>query len=121
MADKSTEKFFREMNVAFVIGDVDFLSRHIADDVVWALDGRDKIEGKQAFLAHVKEMDVTDDVKLTIDHIATNGLESAVTGKMTVTHNGGSSETYSYRDVYQVDPKDDRLIKSLASEINTLS
>lgn len=118
MADKSSEKFFREMNIAFVIGDVDFLARHIADDVVWEMDGKNTLRGKKAFLAHVEELDVEDDVELTIDEIEINGLESAVSGKMTVTHEGGKTETYSYRDVYQVDPENDRLIRALVSVIN---
>lgn len=118
MSDKNTEKFFREMNVAFIIGDVDFLTRHIADDVVWEMEGRDTLQGKEAFLAHVEEMDVKDDVEMTIDDIEINGLESAVSGTMTVTHDGGNIETYSYRDVYQVDPENDRLIKALVSVIN---
>ncbi|MGO1059278.1 nuclear transport factor 2 family protein [Planococcus sp. FY231025] len=121
MADKSAEKFFREMNVAFVIGDVDFLSRHLAEDVVWDREGRDTIEGKQAFLAHVEEMDIKDDVEMTIDEIDINGSESAVSGKMTVKHNGGNAEQYAYRDVYQVAPGNDRVIKKLVSQMKELS
>lgn len=118
MADKSTEKFFREMNIAFVIGDVDFLARHFADDIVWEMEGMDTLQGKEAFLAHVQEMDIKDDVKMTIDDIEVDGLGRTVSGKMTVTHDGGNIGTYSYRDVYQVSPNNDRLVIALVSVIN---
>lgn len=118
MANVNSEKFFKEMNVAFVIGDIDFIGRHIADDIVWTMEGQETIHGKEAFLHYVGDMDTTHDVKVTIDNVRTEGLQATVTGKMTVNVPDGEMKSYSYRDVYQVDREEGGKIVSLTSITN---
>ncbi|MCP2034631.1 ketosteroid isomerase-like protein [Planomicrobium sp. HSC-17F08] len=115
MANVNSEKFFKEMNVAFVIGDLEFIERHIADDVVWKMEGEETIEGKQKFLDYVGNMDSDHDVKVTIDHVRTDGLKATVTGKMTIDDKKGGIQSYSYQDIYEMDREEGGKIVSLTS------
>ena len=115
MANVNSDKFFKEMNVAFVIGDVDFIGRHIADDVEWKMEGEETIVGKEQFLNYVGNMDDDHDVKVTIDHVRTDGLQATVTGKMTIDDKNGAIKSYSYQDVYEMDREEDGKIISLTS------
>lgn len=115
MANVNSEKFFKEMNVAFVIGDLEFIERHIADDVVWKMEGEETIEGKQKFLDYVGNMDSDHDVKVTIDHVRTDGLQATVTGKMTIDDKKGGIQSYSYQDIYEMDREEGGKIVSLTS------
>ncbi|WKA49260.1 nuclear transport factor 2 family protein [Planococcus liqunii] len=115
MANVNSEKFFKEMNVAFVIGDLDFIEKHIADDVVWKMEGEETIEGKQQFLDYVGSMDSDHDVKVTIDHVRADGLQATVTGKMTIDDKKGLVKSYSYQDIYEMDREEAGKIVSLTS------
>lgn len=115
MANVNSEKFFKEMNVAFVIGDMEFIGKHIADNVVWKMEGEETIEGKEQFLQYVGNMDSDHDVKVTIDHVRTDGLQATVTGKMTIDDKNGAVKSYSYQDVYEMDREEGGKIISLTS------
>ncbi|WKA56878.1 nuclear transport factor 2 family protein [Planococcus shenhongbingii] len=118
MADVKSEKFFKEMNIAFVIGDLDFIEKHIADDITWEMEGEKTIRGKEEFLSYVGAMDTNHDVKVTIDKVRTEGLQATVSGKMMVNEKDGNVKSYSYQDIYEVNSESGGKITNLISVVN---
>lgn len=85
----------KEVTVAYVQNNLDYLSKMMADDVVWHIVGDKRIDGKEQLLENVQQS-YRDIKQLQIDKIITHGTTAALNGL--ITRNDGTE--YAYCDVY---------------------
>ena len=90
------KNFIRDVNLAFVEENVDYLLEHTAEDIVWTMTGTQPITGKAAFRAELERMHGNPVTKLTLDTILTHGREAAARGRLEF----ADGSTYAFADFY---------------------
>jgi ketosteroid isomerase-like protein len=103
----------KDLNIAFVTGDLDFVAGVVTDDITWTMVGDDSVQGKQPFLETVRGMNGADVAKLTIHSVITHGREGAANGTLEL-KNG---KQYEFCDVFQFRGAKGTRIKSIRSYV----
>lgn len=98
-------------NKAFANSDTEFILRNVTDDIRWTVVGDQTVEGKEAFLAALKEMEMDEPMKLTIHNIITHGKSAAVNGEMETS----DGKRYAFCDVYRFSGFKNAKIKEMTS------
>lgn len=105
--------FLKDLNIAFAEGNVDFIAENLANDVTWETVGHNRLEGKDAFVSALKEMNDTQVSELTIERVITHGKEGAVNGVMATTE----GKQYAFCDVYEFKNTTGTAIRNLSSYV----
>lgn len=90
------QELLQNINEAFANNDMDFILKHVTDDIKWTVAGDFLVEGKQDFAEALKSMESEEPYDLKISHIITHGKHAAVDGVMTTT----DGKQYAFCDVY---------------------
>ncbi len=89
-------EFLKQFNIAFVEGNVAFLTENVTDDIVWNMIGNKKLEGIKAFTEELEKMQPVKASELILNQILSHGKEGAANGVMTM-ENG---KQYAFSDFY---------------------
>lgn len=104
------QEFLEQINEAFARNDTDFIIRNVTDNIKWTAVGDFSVEGKDAFIEAMKQMEGDEPYKLTLHHVITHGKHAAVDGVMTSV----DGKNYAFCDVYTFsgfkDPKISEMI-----------
>lgn len=110
--NSSRKEFLKDFNIAFAIGDVDFIIDHVSDDIHWSIYGDKEIVGKGDFVKEINAMkDYTAD-EVVIHSIITHGREAALNGEIKM-----GDKTYAYSDVYGFTNTASDIIKEMKSYV----
>ncbi|MFD2629803.1 nuclear transport factor 2 family protein [Oceanobacillus kapialis] len=95
------QEFFKEINNAFMTGDVDTLIRNIADDIIWNMVGDKVIKGKDEV---IKELEPMRGFKVPhqTKQIITHGNTAVIEGTMTLDDGHGNKKKYAFCDIYKL-------------------
>ena len=104
-------EFLKEFNIAFVKGNVEFITESVTDDIVWNIIGDRKIEGKEKFTDELEKMKSEKATELIIDQILSHGKEGATNGIIKM-QNG---KKYAFSDFYKFKGAKAAKIKSISS------
>ena len=106
------KQFLKEFNIAFATGDLDFLLKHIDENIQWTIYGDKKIKGKEHFEKAILEMKEYVADALTISTIITHGAEAAVNGSIKI-----KDKMYAFCDVYQFKSAGSKIITEMYSYV----
>jgi hypothetical protein len=106
-------EFLKEINIAFVKGYSDFLTKSVTDQIIWNIIGDRKIEGKEKFTEELEKMKAEKASELILDRILTHGKEGAVSGTMKM-QNG---KEYAFSDFYEFSGAKGAKVKSITSYV----
>lgn len=106
-------EFLKEFNIAFVKGNVEFITESVTDDIVWDIVGDRKIEGKEKFREELEKMKSEKATELRIDQILSHGKEGATNGIIKM-QNG---KKYAFSDFYKFKGAKGSKIKSITSYV----
>ncbi|MBU3820842.1 nuclear transport factor 2 family protein [Flavobacteriaceae bacterium XHP0103] len=104
-------EFLKNINVAFVKGDHDFLIKSVSDNIVWNIVGDKKIEGKERFREELNQMKAEKITELILDRVLTHGKEGAASG-VTKMQNG---KHYAFSDFYEFTGAKGTKVESITS------
>lgn len=90
-----------KVNAAFAKGDTEVFLEHCLDNVVWNMVGEKTTKGVKAIREWMASMGGMEPPKFTVDTMIADGDFVACYGDMTMKNKTGSSEDYSYCDVYR--------------------
>lgn len=110
----------RDFNIAVAQGDLEFIGRHVTDDIVWHLlepDGQKKIQGRDEVLAEYKHNMVIVPEKFTIDNVISHGNAGAANGRI----RAKDGRSYAFCDVYKFkgNAKDSKIREMISYIIET--
>lgn len=108
--------FLRDLNIAFVKGDLDAIAGYLSEDILWGITGDRRVQGKDAFLKTFKEMmdaGTGETEELVIHHIITHGREAAVNGEIRMV----DGRLFSFCDVYEFSGAKGEQVKALWSYV----
>jgi predicted ester cyclase len=111
------EKFIREFNHAFSIGDTDYLSANVTEDVVWNMVGDEILSGKTAFLNKIREMGENIDLEIEVQRIISHGIDVALEGTIAFNFHKGKRQNFSFCDIYKFSGFKNPKIKNINSYI----
>jgi hypothetical protein len=106
--------FLRDLNIAFVEGDIDAITETLSDDILWVIAGDRRVQGKDAFLQTFKEMMAAgtgETEELVIHKIITHGREAAVNGEVRI----DDGRVFSFCDVYEFSGAKGERVKAMWS------
>jgi limonene-1,2-epoxide hydrolase len=106
------KKFLADFNTAFATDDLDTLSKAFSDDIRWEMVGDSVIEGKEAAIELLKEMNGFMR-ELHIKSVITHGPLAAVDGTMMLE----DGKTYAFCDTYRFVSVGKNLIKEIRSYV----
>jgi predicted ester cyclase len=87
----------RDLQTAWVHGEVEAVAEHMSDDIVFDVVGRERIVGKEAFRTALDRMaGAGPAVELHIHNIITHGRTAALNGTVTM----ANGRRYGFCDVY---------------------
>lgn len=86
----------KELNIAFAVNDLDFISDHIIDDLHWNIIGEKLILGKERLFKHLKQRASGKVLELHISNIITHGNTGSVNGKLVLEN----KTSYGFCNVY---------------------
>ena len=101
----------KNLTVAIVNGDVEFILASVTDDICWNIVGSMLIRGKDDFAEVLEQMKSDKATTLTIKHIATHGKAGAVDGTIKM-KNG---KTRAFCDVYEFGNAKGTRVKEITS------
>ncbi|MEX2600071.1 MAG: nuclear transport factor 2 family protein [Balneolaceae bacterium] len=107
----ANQTFLEAFNKAFANSDTEFLLGNVTDDIRWMVVGEPIVEGKEAFSAALKRMEMEEPMKLTIHNIITHGKSAAVNGVMETT----DGKAYAFCDIYKFSGFKNAKIKEMTS------
>lgn len=110
-------QFLQQLQQAFANGNTDFIAEHVTDDIQWMIVGDRTINGKEAFVAALKEMEADAPMELTVDHIITHGRTAAVDGVMKMSDGGDGGGAYAFCDVYRFSGFKNPKVKEMTSYV----
>lgn len=110
--NKKTD-FLRDLNIAFVKGNIQEIGAYLANDIIWHLVGDKTLKGKKDFLQLMEDMKEHVATEMTIDNIITQGRESAVHGSLLME----SGSRYRFADFYTFNSPGGKTIRSLTSYV----
>lgn len=90
-------EFLKEFNMAMAQGDTDFISRHLAVDMVWEIMGKQKVTGVGDLLRILPGYPLWKAKELVIDTVITHGKEASASGRFTSRDN----REYAYCEIYR--------------------
>jgi hypothetical protein len=106
-------EFLKEINIAFVEGNSDFLIESVTDNIVWKIIGDRIIEGKEKFKNELEKMNSEKASELKLNRILTHGKEGAVSGIIKM-ENG---KEYAFSDFYEFRSAKGDKVKEITSYI----
>lgn len=106
-------EFLKQFNIAFVKGNVKFLTESVPNEIVWNIIGDRKIEGKVNFAEELEKMKEVKATELILDQILSHGKEGAANGIIKM-NNG---EKYAFSDFYLFKGAKGTIIKSITSYV----
>lgn len=99
----------RDFTLAAVSGNIDFITKHAAESIVWKIAGSAKFVGLAPFADAMRELHGRQAIELEIHHIITHGRTGAVSGTVTYADGGrafcdvyefaGASKTAKIREI----------------------
>lgn len=89
--------FLKDVNVAFINGDIKFFMDNISDAISWEIVGQSFVTGKAIFLESVQEHKLWKAQELVIDTIITHGPDASVSGQITMADNS----KIAFCDIYR--------------------
>lgn len=89
-------EFLKNLTIAVVKEDIDFISDSISENVIYKLVGDKTTEGKNEFLSMIKMKADLEIYELIIEQILSHGKEGAVCGVKLMTN----GERYAFSDFY---------------------
>lgn len=110
-------EFLKELNIAFVKGDVAFITESVTDDIVWNIIGDKKIEGKEKFTVELEKMKSEKVSELVLEQILSHGKEGAVNGILKMQ----DGKKYAFSDFYVFQGAKGTKIKSMTSYVIGIS
>lgn len=115
MTKKGT--FLQELNEAFANSDTDYIAEYVTDDIRWMIVGDRTVQGKEAFVEALKEMEGDEPMELTIHHIITHGRTASVDGVMKMPDGSGDGKAYAFCDVYTFSGFKNPKVKEMTSYV----
>lgn len=106
-------EFLKDLNIAFVENNIDYLTESVTDDIVWNMIGENVIEGKADFVSALEQMQEVTPTELVITKVITHGREGAVNGTITMS----DGKRYAFADVYEFSGAKGTHIKSIESYV----
>ncbi len=105
--------FIKEFNIAFAKANVEFILKHISNDVVWNIYGNQSIKGKEDFAKLINKMANHTPIEMSIHQMITHGKEASVNGEIIMKDN----KKYAFCDVYEFTSAGKTIIKTLHSYV----
>lgn len=90
-------EFLKAFNVAFPNGDIDFISKHLSENIRWEMVGSKIIEGKNGVLKELEEGKKSVMETFELSTVITHGKEGSASGMFTM-ENG---KTFKFCDLYR--------------------
>lgn len=84
----------KELNIAFSVGDLDFILDHMIDEIHWNIVGTKLVKGKERLTDHLKQEGKA--LELHIGNIITHGNTGSVNGELI----WGNKEKVGFCNVY---------------------
>jgi ketosteroid isomerase-like protein len=109
----SKQVFLEKFNRAFADSDTDFLLSCVTDDIRWKVAGEQWVEGREQFASQLREMEQSEPLELTIEHIITHGKLAAVNGVM----KSLDGKTYGFCDIYTFSQSKDPKVREMTSYV----
>jgi hypothetical protein len=106
-------EFLKKFNIAFAEGNIEFLTKCVAAEIVWNIIGDRKIEGIDEFTEELEKMKSKKATELIIDQILSHGKEGASNGVMKM-QNG---KKYAFSDFYVFKNTKSTDLKSITSYV----
>lgn len=110
-------RFLQRLQEAFASSDTTYIAEQVTDDVRWTIIGDRTIDGKEAFVAALKEMEVDAPMELSVGHIITNGDTASVDGTIRMPDHIGGGKAYAFCDVYELRGSENPKIKEMTSYV----
>ena len=88
-------EIIRDLNIAFGMGGVDFISKTVSENVFWNRVGYDPIHGMNELISSIKQLSKTKILILDIHNIFTHGKFGYAEGRMTL----GDSTILGYSNI----------------------
>lgn len=105
--------FLKDLNIAFVNGDIAYITRNIPSEITWQIVGQKSLKNKKSYLDELERNGIWKAKELTIDTIITHGPDASVSGKITATDN----RKFSFCDIYRFRGAGGTIIKSIKTFI----
>ena len=114
--NSSESKFIKELNVAFATNDVEFITEHMTEDIIWDMVGDKLLSGKPAVASALKEMAFNKVDTLTLNHIISHSSKGSSQGEI-----GMNGSTYSFCDIYEFTNEGKIMLRKMISYVIKLS
>lgn len=115
------EKFIREINKAFSIGNAEFLLQKISPDFQWVIVGEKTVGGKTEFSQALDQMREMPPMSIDIHKITNAGDVSVVEGIVAAKNKNGQKKYFGFCDIYTFTQDSDLKIKSMTSYVIDVS
>ena len=107
MAEHPNVALIREMFAAMERGDMQWMSDHVADDIVWHVGGNSRsagvYRGKDAVSQMMAGVASPESMKADVHDVVGNDAHTVVLGTARVTAPSGASVEYNYVNVFHLD------------------
>lgn len=104
-------QFIKQFNIAFAEGNTTLITDSVSDDIVWTIVDDKRIEGKDAFVAHLAAIKFDTTSELILSTVITHGKLASASGVI-VMDNG---QRYAFSDVYHFTSAKGNTIQSIQS------
>jgi hypothetical protein len=91
------KQFLKDLNIAFINGDEEFLKNNIPEGIELILAGQKTVSGKNNFLTEINSYKNWKAKKLVIETIITHGPDASVSGQIITEDNS----LYLFSDIYR--------------------
>jgi hypothetical protein len=107
-------EFLHKIQQAFAGGDTDFIAASLTDDAQWNIVGERTVDGKEAIVEALEEMEVDKPRDLTIHNVITHGAAASVDGIITNSKDGSE---VAFCDVFKLSGFKNPKIKRMTSYV----
>lgn len=105
------KQFLRDLNVAFVNGDEEYLLSNISENINWEILGKIKVAGQEDYLNAIMNHKLWKAKELVVDTIITHGPDASVSG----TFISSDNSKYAFCDIYRFKGAGGFVINSIAT------